>query len=60
VRAYVVAAPGATVTEAELIAHCRDLIASFKKPKSVVFLGDLPKSANGKILKRVLRDRAAG
>jgi len=59
VRAYVVLAPGDTATEGELITHCQGLIASFKKPKSVVFAEDLPKSANGKMLKRVLRDQAA-
>jgi long-chain acyl-CoA synthetase len=59
VRAYVVVSPGAAVTEADLVAHCQSFIASFKKPKSVVFVGDLPKNANGKILRRVLRDQAA-
>lgn len=58
VRAYVVAFAGARVSERELITHCQGLIASFKKPKSVVFVGHLPKSANGKVLRRVLRDEA--
>lgn len=57
VAAFVVPQPGSSVTEAELIAHTVAHLASFKKPKSITFLDDLPKSANGKILKRDLRDK---
>jgi long-chain acyl-CoA synthetase len=57
VTAFVVA-KGPTPPEAQtLIDWCRDRIASFKKPKSVHFLDELPKSALGKVLKRELRDR---
>ena len=49
--------PGVTVTEAELIAHCRTRLAGFKLPKSI-FFGELPKTATGKIQKFVLRGRA--
>lgn len=55
VRAYVVVVPGCQPKAAELIAHCRRQLASFKKPKSVIFVDELPKSPNGKILKRMLR-----
>jgi acyl-CoA synthetase (AMP-forming)/AMP-acid ligase II len=48
---------GAEATESELIAHCKDNLASYKKPKRVVFVDELPKNAAGKILKRELRDR---
>ncbi|GAC1589446.1 MAG: long-chain fatty acid--CoA ligase [Acidimicrobiales bacterium] len=48
--------PGATVEPAELIALCLDNLASFKKPKQIVFVDELPKNAAGKILKRQLRD----
>jgi acyl-CoA synthetase (AMP-forming)/AMP-acid ligase II len=41
----------------ELIAFCRERLASYKKPRHVVFTGELPKNASGKILKRELRDR---
>jgi acyl-CoA synthetase (AMP-forming)/AMP-acid ligase II len=45
-----------SATEAELIEFCRERIASYKKPKHVVFIDALPKNASGKVLKRELRD----
>ncbi len=56
VKACVVLKPGATVTPAELIAHCKMELAPFKVPKQVELRNDLPMSAVGKILYRVLRD----
>ncbi|WP_282791679.1 acyl-CoA synthetase [Streptomyces sp. CC224B] len=47
------------VTEADLIAHARARLASFKAPKRVLFVDELPRNASGKILKRELRDRYA-
>lgn len=45
-----------TISESDLIAHCRARIAGYKVPKSVAFQTDpLPKSGPGKVLKRVLR-----
>jgi long-chain acyl-CoA synthetase len=41
----------------ELIAHCRERLAHFKCPKRVEFTGELPRQDNGKIYKRLLRDR---
>ncbi|MDP4744309.1 MAG: long-chain fatty acid--CoA ligase, partial [Porticoccaceae bacterium] len=38
----------------EIIAHCRQGLASYKVPKEVVFVDDLPKSIIGKILRREL------
>ena len=56
--AFVTVRPGAQpVTAAEIVGWCRDRIAHFKVPKTVVF-GPLPKTATGKIQKFVLRDRA--
>ena len=55
VHAVVVTAPGATTDADELIAFCKDHLASYKKPKSVSFVDNLPKSAYGKVLKRELR-----
>lgn len=45
------------VSEAELITFCADNMARFKRPKRVVF-GELPKTATGKIQKKLLRDKA--
>lgn len=47
VKAIVVPAEGAAVDEAELIAHCRERIASYKKPRSVEFAAALPRSGAG-------------
>jgi fatty-acyl-CoA synthase len=52
--AFVELKPGQSATEAELIAHCRSLLAGFKTPKLVVF-SDLPKTSTGKIQKFELR-----
>jgi long-chain acyl-CoA synthetase len=57
VKALVVLREGHRASAEELIEHCRARMASYKKPQSVEFLQDLPKNANGKILKRELRDR---
>ena len=55
VKAYVVRKPGASVTEEELLAWCREQLASYKYPRSIEFREALPISATGKILKRELR-----
>jgi fatty-acyl-CoA synthase len=55
--AFVELKPGAKATEAELIAHCQQLLARFKAPKKIVF-GELPKTSTGKIQKFLLRERA--
>jgi len=59
VKAFVVRAPGATVTEAELIAWCKRNMAAYKYPRIVEFRDSLPMTATGKVLKRELaRDPA--
>ncbi len=55
VRLFVTKAPGATVTEADVVAHCRRDLTAYKVPKEVRFLEALPKSNFGKILRRDLR-----
>ncbi len=57
--AFVTLKPGETATEDEIIAYCRDNLAHFKAPRTVVFT-DLPKTSTGKVQKFKLRDRAAG
>ncbi|MGY1714826.1 AMP-binding protein [Geodermatophilus nigrescens] len=55
VKAFVSLKPGASATPDELIAHCRERMAAYKYPRSVVLLDELPKTVTGKILRRELR-----
>jgi 2-oxoisovalerate dehydrogenase E1 component len=55
-RAFVVLKPGRDITAEALIAHCRERLAGYKTPKKITFVDVLPRTASGKILKRVLRD----
>jgi acyl-CoA synthetase (AMP-forming)/AMP-acid ligase II len=58
VIACVVLKPGEALSADELTAHCRHSLANYKIPRRIDFLdSELPKSASGKILKRVLRER---
>ena len=58
VMACVVPKPGKALTVDELVAHCRQSLASYKIPRRVEFLDtELPKSGSGKILKKLLRER---
>ncbi|GAA3151635.1 benzoate-CoA ligase family protein [Nonomuraea salmonea] len=57
--ACVVPAPGRTVDAAELVAFCRDGLASFKRPREVLVMEELPKTATGKIQRGVVRRLAA-
>jgi acyl-CoA synthetase (AMP-forming)/AMP-acid ligase II len=54
-RAYVVRRPGAVVEEAALVEYCRERLANFKVPRSVVFVAALPRNAMGKVTKTTLR-----
>jgi long-chain acyl-CoA synthetase len=54
VKAYVVRASGATITEKDLVAWCKQTMAAYKYPRSVEFRDSLPMTATGKILKREL------
>jgi acyl-CoA synthetase (AMP-forming)/AMP-acid ligase II len=56
IKACVVLKPGKQATEQELIAFCKDHLAHYKAPKSVVFLEALPRTGSGKIFKKGLRD----
>lgn len=56
VKAFVVLKPGATETEKDIIAFCREKLVAYKAPKLVEFRQSLPKSAVGKVLRKILRD----
>ena len=60
VAAFVKRREGQACTEAELIAHCKDQVASYKAPKQIQFVTELPKSPAGKILKREIRKNLPG
>jgi len=57
VSAAVVLRDGHEMREAEIIAFCREHLAGYKTPRSVVLLTQLPKTGSGKISKRRLRER---
>jgi long-chain acyl-CoA synthetase len=48
---------GSDDLEAELIAYCRSELATYKCPRTVDFVDELPRDPNGKLYKRLLRDR---
>jgi acyl-CoA synthetase (AMP-forming)/AMP-acid ligase II len=52
--------PGAKPSPEELIAHVREHLAGYKKPRHVVFVDALPRNAGGKVLKAELRERLPG
>jgi acyl-CoA synthetase (AMP-forming)/AMP-acid ligase II len=61
VHAVVVLHAGATATAVELVDWCKERIAGYKRPRGITFLADdeMPRTATGKILHRVLRERLA-
>jgi O-succinylbenzoic acid--CoA ligase len=55
VTAVVVLRPGAEVDGDELRSHCAAVLAGYKVPKRIEFVGELPRTASGKLLRRALR-----
>jgi long-chain acyl-CoA synthetase len=56
IKAFIVPREGETLTEEEVFAFCAEKLASYKRPKLVEFRKELPKSAVGKVLRKVLRE----
>jgi len=56
-RAVVIVKKGETATEEEIMEHCREQLASFKRPRSVVFVDSLPRNPMGKLIKREIREK---
>ena len=54
ITAFVVPRAGASANEAEILAHGERELAPYKRPKKVLFVEALPRSANGKLLRRLL------
>jgi acyl-CoA synthetase (AMP-forming)/AMP-acid ligase II len=59
VVAVIAVREGASIRSSDLIAFCKERIASYKKPKFVCYVPALPRNASGKVLKRELRERIA-
>ncbi|MEZ5695061.1 MAG: AMP-binding protein [Sphingomonadaceae bacterium] len=57
-RAYVIAAPGKSITAEQVIAHCTARLAKFKVPKTAVITDQIQRTASGKVQNHVLRARA--
>jgi len=57
VKLFVVRQPQSEVTPEAIIAHCRRALAGYKVPRQIEFIDEVPKSAVGKMLRRVLRHR---
>jgi long-chain acyl-CoA synthetase len=55
-KAYVVLKPDTAASADELVAHCRRHLAAYKVPRAVQFVDDVPITASGKIMRRLLRD----
>jgi len=60
VRANIVLKPSHNLTEKQIIAFCAQRMATYKIPKAIKFVDSIPKNPTGKILKRLLREEAAG
>jgi fatty-acyl-CoA synthase len=56
VAAWIRLRPGATLTEAEVNAHCKDRIAHFKTPRYIIFVDEYPTTVTGKVQKFKLRE----
>jgi acyl-CoA synthetase (AMP-forming)/AMP-acid ligase II len=57
VKAFVQLRAGQGASEADIVEHCRAHMASYKKPRVVEFVAELPRTTNGKIARQQLRGR---
>jgi long-chain acyl-CoA synthetase len=55
-KAYVILKPGAAVSRADLVAHCREHLAAYKVPRAVQFVTSVPTTSSGKIMRRMLKE----
>ena len=56
-KAYLVLKPGEKVTQEEMNKYCREKLAAYKVPRSIVFVDELPKTITGKIRKVEMREQ---
>jgi long-chain acyl-CoA synthetase len=57
VKAFIALKRGLVASEEEIIGFCKDKLAAYKKPKSIEFMDELPKTGSGKIFKKVLKEK---
>ncbi len=57
VTACIVLKEGSKLTEDDIVAWCKQHIASYKKPRKVIFFSQLPENANGKVSRILLKDQ---
>ena len=55
-RAFIVKAPGTALTPESIVAWCKEAMANYKVPRSIVFVDELPRNSQGKVLKAPLRE----
>ncbi len=60
VAAFIVLYDGEKATETEIQQYCKDKLASYKIPSTIIFMEDIPRTPTGKILKRKLRETLEG
>ena len=56
-KAFVVPKPGQSLSSEELIAFCKGKIATYKLPREIVIVSELPRTPTGKLLRRVLKEK---
>ncbi len=56
-RACIVLKPAETATEQEIIDFCKERVSAFKRPRSIVFIDELPRTSTGKVQRKVLREK---
>lgn len=56
IKAFIVLKPKMVLTQKAVIKHCTESLASYKKPKKVVFVKQLPRNASGKVIKKELKE----
>jgi len=56
-KAFVVLKPGQTISPEELLAFCKGKIATYKLPREIVIVNELPRTPTGKLLRRVLKQK---
>lgn len=60
VCAVIVKKEGAKLTEEDVVNYCKEHLASYKKPRKVTFVDEIPRTPSGKVQKFILRNQFSG